>query len=143
MSTPAPSTPSPASSATPAPELPLPLGTRLAYRATAPAENLAINSINQLANAVFNITLGVPLLLVGLALSLPRLIDVFLDPFIGNWSDRLESRWGRRRPFILVGALLCAAIATAIWFFPAGQSTMFTSGGCWAAARRCPWPTVF
>jgi GPH family glycoside/pentoside/hexuronide:cation symporter len=62
---------------------------------------------------------------VGLALSLPRLIDVFLDPYIGNWSDRLESRWGRRRPFILIGALLCAAIATAIWFFPAGQSQMF------------------
>ncbi len=126
MSAPA-SSPPPPSTAHPIPsdERPLSLGTRLAYGASAPAENLAINSINQLANAVFNITLGVPLLLVGLALSLPRLIDVFLDPFIGNWSDRLESRWGRRRPFILIGALLCAAIATAIWFFPAGQSQMF------------------
>ncbi len=130
MPAPASSPPPPAPAAEPS----LSLGTRLAYGASAPAENLAINSINQLANAVFNITLGVPLLLVGLALSLPRLIDVFLDPFIGNWSDRLESRWGRRRPFILVGSLLCAAIATAIWFFPAGQSTMFyfwwLLGGC-------------
>jgi GPH family glycoside/pentoside/hexuronide:cation symporter len=112
----------------------LPLGTRAAYGASAFGENLAINSINQLANAVFNITLGVPLLLVGLALSLPRLIDVFLDPFIGNWSDRLVSRWGRRKPFILVGALLCAAVATLIWFFPTGQSKMFyfwwLLGGC-------------
>lgn len=99
----------------------LPLGTRVAYGSSAFAENLAINSINQLANAVFNITLGVPLLLVGLALSLPRLIDVFLDPFIGNWSDRLRSRWGRRRFFILVGALLCAVVATALWYFPTGR----------------------
>ncbi len=103
----------------------LPLRTRAAYGASAFGENLAINSINQLANAVFNITLGVPLLLVGLALSLPRLIDVFLDPFIGNWSDRLRSKWGRRRPFILVGALLCGAVATMLWYFPAGRSTTF------------------
>ena len=113
---------------------PLPLGTRAAYGASAFGENLAINSINQLANAVFNITLGVPLLLVGLALSLPRLIDVFLDPLVGNWSDRLRSRWGRRRPFILVGALLCAVVATALWYFPAGRSTTFyfwwLLGGC-------------
>ncbi len=106
----------------------------MAYGASAFAENLAINSINQLANAVFNLTLGVPLLLVGLALALPRLIDVALDPLIGNWSDRLRSRWGRRRPFILVGALACAVVATAIWFFPAGQSTTFyfwwLLGGC-------------
>jgi GPH family glycoside/pentoside/hexuronide:cation symporter len=123
----APASPPPAPTA-------LPLSTRAAYGASAFAENLAINSINQLANAVFNITLGVPLLLVGLALSLPRLIDVFLDPFIGNWSDRLRSRWGRRRPFILVGALLCAVIATALWYFPEGRSTRFyfwwLLGGC-------------
>ena len=124
------------SSAAVAPAAPatLPLGTRVAYGASAFGENLAINSINQLANAVFNITLGVPLLLVGLALSLPRLIDVFLDPFVGNWSDRLRSRWGRRRPFIFVGALMCAAVAAGLWFFPEGRSTMFyfwwLLGGC-------------
>jgi GPH family glycoside/pentoside/hexuronide:cation symporter len=100
-------------------------GTRAAYGASAFAENLAINSINQLANAVFNLTLGVPLLLVGLALSLPRLIDVFLDPLVGNWSDRVRSRWGRRRPFILAGALACAVVATGLWFFPEGRSTTF------------------
>lgn len=126
-----------ASSATQGPassEPPLPLRVRTAYGASAFGENLAINSINQLANAVFNLTLGVPLLLVGLALSLPRLIDVFLDPFIGSWSDRLVSRWGRRRPFILVGALLCAAVATLIWYFPTGRSVTFyffwLLGGC-------------
>jgi GPH family glycoside/pentoside/hexuronide:cation symporter len=124
----------PAASAAPAAPASLPLGTRVAYGASAFGENLAINSINQLANAVFNITLGVPLLLVGLALSLPRLIDVFLDPFVGNWSDRLRSRWGRRRPFILVGALMCAVVAAGLWYFPEGQSKMFyfwwLLGGC-------------
>lgn len=126
--------PSPRTDGPAAVEPALPLRVRAAYGASAFGENLAINSINQLANAVFNLTLGVPLLLVGLALSLPRLIDVFLDPFIGNWSDRLVSRWGRRRPFILVGALLCAAVAAMIWYFPAGRSVTFyfywLLGGC-------------
>ena len=36
------------------------------------AENLALNSVNQLANPVFNLTLGVSPVLVGLALALPR-----------------------------------------------------------------------
>ena len=49
----------------PASPAPVGAGTRAAYGASAFAENLAINSINQLANAVFNLTLGVPLLLVG------------------------------------------------------------------------------
>ncbi len=128
------SEPTPQPPKSPAQNESLKLGTRVAYGASAFGENLAINSINQLANAVFNITLGVPVLLVGLALSLPRLLDVFLDPYIGNWSDRLQSRWGRRRPFILVGALLSGIVAGAIWFFPSGQSTTFyfwwLLGGC-------------
>lgn len=115
----------PATSSAPASAPAVGAGTRAAYGASAFAENLAINSINQLANAVFNLTLGVPLLLVGLALSLPRLIDVFLDPLVGNWSDRLRSPWGRRRPFILAGALACAVVATGLWFFPEGRSTTF------------------
>ena len=103
----------------------LPLGTRMAYGSSAFAENLAINSINQLAFAVFNITLLVSPTLVGVALAFPRLLDVFLDPWIGGWSDRLRSRWGRRRPFILVGSLLAGVVAVGIWYFPPGQTPMF------------------
>ncbi len=110
---------------TPAGPRPLGLGTRVAYGASAFGENLAINSINQLAFAVFNLTLLVSPALVGVALALPRLLDLFLDPLVGNWSDRLRSRWGRRRPFILVGALLAAGIAAAMWFFPAGRTPTF------------------
>lgn len=107
------------------PQESLPLGTRVAYGSTAFAENLAINSINQLAFAVFNITLLVSPTLVGVALALPRLMDLFMDPWIGGWSDRLRSRWGRRRPFILVGALMAGGVAAGMWMFPEGRSPTF------------------
>ena len=43
--------------------------------------------------------------LAGLVLTLVRVIDAFTDPAIGMLSDRTQSRWGRRRPFILFGAI--------------------------------------
>lgn len=100
-------------------------GTRIAYGSSAFAENLAINSVNQLANPVFNLTLGVSPVLVGAAIALPRLLDAVLDPWIGHLSDNFKSRWGRRRPFILVGAFLTGLCAAAIWFFPDGRSPTF------------------
>jgi len=30
-----------------------------------------------------------------------------VQPIVGVWSDGLTARWGRRRPFILVGAICC------------------------------------
>ncbi len=100
-------------------------GTRFAYGSSAFAENLAINSVNQLANPVFNLTLGVSPVLVGAAIALPRLWDAVMDPWIGHVSDGCQSRWGRRRPFILIGAILTGLCAAGIWYFPAGRSPTF------------------
>jgi GPH family glycoside/pentoside/hexuronide:cation symporter len=44
--------------------------------------------------------------LLGIALAVSRLVDAFSDPFFGWRSDNTRTRWGRRRPFILVGAIL-------------------------------------
>ena len=103
-------------------------GTRVAYGASAFAENLGYNSIVQLANPIFNLVLGVSPFLIGVALAAPRLWDVFIDPLVGSLSDNSRSRWGRRRPFIACGSVLTAVCAAAIWFFPAGRSPDFYFG---------------
>lgn len=107
-----------------------PLGTsaKLRYGSAAFADNLAFNCVNQLANPVYNLVLGVSPALVGLMLAIPRVIDAFLDPFIGLVSDNHRSRWGRRRGFIAIGAVLTGVAAAAIWWPPAGKSPVFYSG---------------
>src|SRR5699024_6580665 len=49
--------------------------------------------------------LAIPPAAAGLALLFPKLIEFFTDPLIGRWSDRVDTRWGRRRPFMAFGAL--------------------------------------
>ena len=49
--------------------------------------------------------LGVDPLLVSLALSLALIIDAIADPWIGSLSDNLHTKWGRRHPLMLLGAV--------------------------------------
>ena len=50
--------------------------------------------------------IGVPLALVGTIMFAVRIFDVFTDPFMGYLSDRTESRFGRRKPWVAVNAPL-------------------------------------
>jgi glycoside/pentoside/hexuronide:cation symporter, GPH family len=45
------------------------------------------------------------LTLIGLLGASGRLLDAFVDPLVANWSDRNTSRIGKRRWFLLVGAV--------------------------------------
>ena len=44
--------------------------------------------------------------MAGLILFITRIYDVFSDPMIGYLSDRSRSRWGRRRPWMALGAFV-------------------------------------
>lgn len=40
----------------------------------------------------------------------------FLQPIFGSWSDRVQRRWGRRKPFILAGSLsLILSLLSLAW----------------------------
>lgn len=100
------------------------LKNKVGFGSGAVAECIMSNGIGQMASYVLNIGLGVRPELVGWLLSLPRFLDAFIDPAVGSWSDNFRSRFGRRRPFMLAGAVLSAIIFAAMWFLPRGWSEM-------------------
>lgn len=64
--------------------------------------------------------LGLPGTLVGAATSISLIWDALLDPLIGHVSDRFRSRYGRRHPFMFVGAILMGVSFFLIFNPPAG-----------------------
>ena len=84
----------------------LPLVTKLSYSLGTAVDMWGLWLYPSVAFAVFNMYLGVEPWLVGLALTLIRIWDALIDPIVGWLSDNLRTRWGRRRPFILIGGIL-------------------------------------
>jgi len=107
----------------------LPLATKMKYGAGGAADSLFYYGTTSLFLPIFNVGYGVDAILLGLAIGVPRLLDAITDPLMGNWSDNARTRWGRRRPFMLVGILL-AAISVILLFNPVrglGQTGL----ACW------------
>jgi len=76
-----------------------------------------------------NISLGLSAFWLGAILIVPRLWDALSDPFIGHLSDNTRTRWGRRRPYLLIGGILVAVFFVVIWWIPKGDMvrTLFPS----------------
>jgi len=49
------------------------------------------------------------------------------DPIVGILSDRTHTRWGRRRPWIMIGAPLCLLFYVLIWSPPLGGKSLAES----------------
>lgn len=78
----------------------------------------------------FNIGLGLSPVVLGLVLMVLRAWDAISDPIMGNISDNARTRWGRRRPFMFVGAITTAALYPLMWHFPESVLT----GTSWLAS---------
>ncbi len=86
----------------------------------------------------FNQVLGLSGSLAGVASLLALAVDAVTDPMIGQISDHWRSRWGRRHPFMIAGAIPFG-IAMVMLFSPPeglGQWGLFLWLLGWAVAVR-------
>jgi GPH family glycoside/pentoside/hexuronide:cation symporter len=74
--------------------------------------------------------LGVAAGVAGLVVFAPKAWDVVLNPWIGNRSDRTESRWGPRRPWMLAGGVTLPPLFVLVF---AGPSTPASLAAVWVA----------
>ncbi|MEM3210552.1 MAG: MFS transporter [Thermoplasmata archaeon] len=56
--------------------------------------------------------------IVGIAMFIGTLIQAIANPFIGNWSDKVRFKIGRRRFFIMTGFIPLSLFFVLIWFPP-------------------------
>lgn len=68
--------------------------------------------------------------------TLPAVLSIFVVPYIGYRSDRYRSRWGRRRPFMMVSAPLGALAMTGVAFAPHLAAIACQALGPWSPALR-------
>ncbi len=82
---------------------------------------IAFQSFNMI---FYNVVLGLPGSLCGLAVFLALVFDAIADPVIGFWSDRVRTRLGRRHPFMYAAPIPLALSFYCIYSPPEGLSQM-------------------
>jgi glycoside/pentoside/hexuronide:cation symporter, GPH family len=75
-----------------------------------------------LLEPVFVVTLGLSPAIMAICGVVSRLWDAITDMLMGWISDNTRTRWGRRRPFVFIGAILSALWMPLIWLVNPGWS---------------------
>ncbi len=99
----------------------IPFGQLAAYGAGGIIPIALFNVAGILVGLMGNISLGLSAFWLGFILIIPRLWDAISDPIIGHLSDNTRTRWGRRRPYLLVGGILVAVTFVVMWWIPKGE----------------------
>lgn len=79
-------------------------------------------SLNVLVYPIYNVVLGVSPSLISIVVFIQRAFDAITDPLVGHFSDRLKTRWGRRKPLIAMSLPFLLLFSVALWWFPRGLS---------------------
>jgi len=102
----------------------IPLRQKSAYAVGMFVNNLQAAALPAMV-VILNLGLGMDPFLVGLIAAIPRAFDAISDPMVGYISDHTRTRWGRRRPYILAGAILSGVVFALMWQLPGGRTESF------------------
>ena len=106
-------------------------GVKIGYGAGDLAVNLALNVTAMYMLYYYTDVFAITAAAAGFILLFARMGLGFLDPFIGHLSDRVNTRWGKKRPFLLFGAIPLGICSSLLFFSP---DFGHTAKLVWAAA---------
>ncbi|HWA31052.1 MAG TPA: MFS transporter, partial [Rhizomicrobium sp.] len=89
--------------------------TKIFYGLGSIAFGVKDNGFQTILLPFYNLVLHIPAQLVGLAIAIAFAFDAFLDPIVGQVSDNLHTRWGRRHPLMYAAALPVAVSYLLLW----------------------------
>ena len=120
----------------------LPLSVKLGFGIGDLGGNLFFTAMGFYSLIYLTDTVGLAASLAGIAILIGKFWDAVTDPMVGFLSDRTRSRWGRRRPYLLFGAL---PLLLAMWYFFSAPdySGAQTAGFLWATFALCLLNTAY
>ena len=92
----------------------LPVRTKLGFGVADLGGNLFFTAMGFWSLNYLTDTVAIPAAAAGAAVMVGKLWDAVTDPAMGFISDRTRTRWGRRRPYLLFGAV---PLFLSMWFF--------------------------
>jgi glycoside/pentoside/hexuronide:cation symporter, GPH family len=96
----------------------LPLRIKLGNGFGSIAYGVKDNGFATLLLLFYNQVLGLDASAVGLILLTALLLDAVIDPLVGVWSDRTNTKWGKRHPWMYAAILPMAASWIMLWHPP-------------------------
>lgn len=85
-------------------------------------ENAIANQFFGVINLLMVVAMGISPLLIGLVMGIKTVWDGVTDPVMAYITDNTRSRWGRRRPYILVGGVgRIMFLLLVVAFFPQSE----------------------
>ena len=96
----------------------LSFSTKLAYGAGDLGPAITANVVAVFLLIFFTNVAGLPAGLAGSILLIGKVWDAINDPIIGMLSDRTQSRWGRRHPWMMFGAIPFGIFFFLQWIVP-------------------------
>ena len=100
----------------------LPLGIKLSFGIGDIANNIFIVTTGMYLLFFMTNVLGINPALAGMMLLFPKIWDVISDPIMGALSDVTRSRFGRRRPYLLYGAIPFGLAFFVLFIAPAHET---------------------
>lgn len=92
----------------------VPIGQKAAFGAGHLVNNLLPGALGVFSFFLLT-AFGMDPFLAGLLGGLPRFFDAITDPIMGYITDNTQSRFGRRKPYIFIGAILSGVLFMLLW----------------------------